>query len=180
MDLGCHGADRLAALMFSTGPGEPTVSIRVPAGDREAVARLVGAQRHPRPVCATGGVEAAEGTFRVTARRRDDVTFEAPAATDRRLRRACEPGLMLPAVRQDVRAQYTASALRRKATGSILMQGIVGVDGRVREVVLLRRADEDLDRISVEAFSQWVFRPGRYVGRPVPMIVTSEMTFTMR
>jgi TonB family protein len=37
-----------------------------------------------------------------------------------------------------------------------------------------------LDEAAVRAASQWRFEPGRRDGKPVPVLITVEMTFALR
>ena len=37
-----------------------------------------------------------------------------------------------------------------------------------------------LDQEAVKAAGQWRFRPGTWFGQPVPVLVTIEITFTLR
>ena len=55
-------------------------------------------------------------------------------------------------------------------------------DGSVGEVKVTRSLDPifGLDQEAIKAAKQWRFRPGMRQGSPVPVIITIELTFTLR
>ena len=59
----------------------------------------------------------------------------------------------------------------------------MGEGGFIRRLIAwYRRArvERDLDRQAQRALRQWRFEPGLRQGEPVPVLVTVEMTFTLR
>ena len=56
------------------------------------------------------------------------------------------------------------------------------VDGTVGDVKVTRSLDPifGLDQEAIKAAKQWRFRPGMRQGEPVPVIITIELTFTLR
>jgi periplasmic protein TonB len=91
-------------------------------------------------------------------------------------------GITLPVVVREVRPQYTADAMRAKVQGSVWLECIVMPDGSVGEVKVTRSLDPvfGLDQEAIRAAKQWRFRPGMRQGQPVPVIITIELTFTLR
>lgn len=91
-------------------------------------------------------------------------------------------GVTRPELIRDVKPAYTAAAMRARIEGVVLLECVVGVDGRVGVVKILRSADRasSLDDEAVKAARQWQFRPGRRDGVAVPVFVTIELTFSMR
>jgi protein TonB len=91
-------------------------------------------------------------------------------------------GITLPRVLREVKPQYTADAMRAKVQGTVLLECIVGTDGSVGEARVVRSLDAvfGLDQEAVKAARQWRFAPGMRQGQPVPVIVTIELTFTLR
>jgi TonB family protein len=55
-------------------------------------------------------------------------------------------------------------------------------DGTVGDVKVTRSLDSvfGLDQEAIKAARQWRFRPGMRMGEPVPVIITIELTFTLR
>jgi len=90
------------------------------------------------------------------------------------------PGIQPPKLLREVKPQYTARALQEKIQGEVHMECVVGIDGKTSDVKVIRPLDPDLDRAAVDAAKQWEFEPGRRQGKPVPVIVTVEMGFTLK
>jgi protein TonB len=84
-------------------------------------------------------------------------------------------------VRQ-VATQYTDAARRARVQGSVLVECVVNTDGTVGNVKVVRSLDSvyGLDEEAVKAATQWRFTPGTRMGEPVPVLVTLEMTFSLR
>ena len=91
-------------------------------------------------------------------------------------------GITLPTVMREVRPAYTADAMRAKVQGSVWLECIVMPDGSVGDVKVTRSLDPifGLDQEAIRAAKQWRFRPGMRQGEPVPVIITIELTFTLR
>ena len=91
-------------------------------------------------------------------------------------------GVTLPTVLREVKPAYTADAMRAKVQGSVWLECIVMPDGSVGEVKVTRSLDPifGLDQEAIKAAKMWKFRPGMRQGEPVPVIITIELTFTLR
>lgn len=91
-------------------------------------------------------------------------------------------GITLPSVVREVKPAYTADAMRAKVQGSVWLECIVMPDGSVGEVKVTRSLDPifGLDQEAIKAAKMWRFRPGMRQGAPVPVIITIELTFTLR
>jgi TonB family protein len=91
-------------------------------------------------------------------------------------------GVDIPRILSEVKPQYTADAMRAKIQGVVEMEAVVMPDGSVGEVHITRSLDRTfgLDQKAVEAVKQWRFVPGTRLGKPVPVLVTIELTFTLR
>jgi periplasmic protein TonB len=91
-------------------------------------------------------------------------------------------GVTLPTVVFEKRPQYTSDAMRAKVQGTVLLECVVNADGSVGEVNVVRSLDPTfgLDQEAIKAARQWRFRPGTRMGQPVPVLVTIELTFTLR
>jgi protein TonB len=91
-------------------------------------------------------------------------------------------GVTLPQVLREVKPAYTADAMRAKVQGSVWLECIVMPDGSVGEVKVTRSLDPifGLDQEAIKAAKMWRFRPGMRQGEPVPVIITIELTFTLR
>ena len=91
-------------------------------------------------------------------------------------------GITLPRVLREVKPAYTADAMRAKVQGSVWLECIVMPDGSVGDVKVTRSLDPifGLDQEAVKAARMWRFAPGMRLGEPVPVIITIELTFTLR
>jgi periplasmic protein TonB len=91
-------------------------------------------------------------------------------------------GVTLPIVVREIKPQYTAEAMRAKVQGTVLLECVVLPDGTVGPVEVVRSLDSSfgLDQEAVKAAKQWRFRPGMRQGEPVAVLVTIELTFTLR
>jgi periplasmic protein TonB len=91
-------------------------------------------------------------------------------------------GVELPRVLREVRPNYTADAMRAKVQGTVWVEAVVLPDGSVGEANVVRSLDSvfGLDQEALKAARQWRFVPGTRFGQPVPVLVTIELTFTLR
>ena len=91
-------------------------------------------------------------------------------------------GVINPRILREVKPQYTADAMRAKVQGTVLLECVVMADGSVGRVDVVRSLDSTfgLDQEAVKAAKQWRFQPGTRFGEPVAVLVTIELTFTLR
>jgi protein TonB len=91
-------------------------------------------------------------------------------------------GITIPRVVREIKPQYTAEAMRAKVQGLVWIECVVMPDGSVGDVKVIRSLDPvfGLDQEAVKAARQWRFMPGTRQGEPVPVIITIELTFTLR
>ena len=91
-------------------------------------------------------------------------------------------GVTLPRVLFEKKPAYTADAMRAKVQGTVLLECVVMPDGTVGQVDVVRSLDSTfgLDQEAIKAAKQWRFQPGMRFGEPVPVLVTIELTFTLR
>ena len=82
----------------------------------------------------------------------------------------------------EAKPRYTAEAMRAKVQGEVLVSAVVLPDGSVGDVEVLRSLDRifGLDAEAVKAAKQWRFIPGTRFGEPVAVLVTIELSFTLR
>lgn len=92
------------------------------------------------------------------------------------------PGITMPTVVHEMKPTYTREAMQQKIQGSVWLEIVVLANGNVGDVAVTRSLDKEfgLDNQAVAATRQWKFRPGRKSGKPVPVRVTIELTFTLR
>ncbi len=91
-------------------------------------------------------------------------------------------GVTLPSVVREVKPEYTDEAKAQKIQGSVSLRIVVLADGTVGDIQVTRSLDDKygLDRQAGRAATKWLFKPGTKDGKPVPVEVELEMTFTLR
>lgn len=91
-------------------------------------------------------------------------------------------GVSLPVVVKEVRATYPPTAKDGRIGGAVLLESVVRPDGSVGSVKVLKslNAKQGFDRAAVDAMKRWQFKPGLKDGKPVPVRITTELTFTSR
>jgi TonB family protein len=88
----------------------------------------------------------------------------------------------LPKLRREMKPAYTADAMRRKIQGVAMVEAIVEKDGTVGPLRLVRSVDSryGLDDEAVKCAKQWLFEPGTIEGEPARVLISIELTFTLR
>jgi TonB family protein len=96
--------------------------------------------------------------------------------------RAKDPGIVLPVVVKHPNPRYTEEAREKKIQGIVQLDAVVLEDGTVGEVTVTKSLDDTygLDQAAVAALKQWLFKPGQKDGKPVPVLVSVEMSFTLK
>lgn len=89
-------------------------------------------------------------------------------------------GVTPPALLKEVRPVYTIRALSERIQGSVILELVVTTDGEPSDIRVVQALDPDLDLEAAKAVRQWRFVPGRLNGRPVNVLVTVVLDFTMR
>jgi len=91
-------------------------------------------------------------------------------------------GVEIPQLIRQVKPSYTSEAMRAKVQGVVLLECVVQTDGGVGNCSVQKSLDSSfgLDQEAIKAARQWRFRPGTRMGEPVPVLVTIELTFTLR
>lgn len=84
-----------------------------------------------------------------------------------------------PAKVRHVPPVYPVIAQQARVEGVVIIEAIIGVDGRVRQARVLR-SKPLLDEAALEAVRQWIFTPTLLNGVPVPVIMTVTVNFTLR
>lgn len=87
-----------------------------------------------------------------------------------------------PRVSREVKPSYTREAMDRRIQGGVWLHVVIGADGVPGDIRVVRSLDPEhgLDQAAVDAARQWRFQPGTREGVPVPVIVTLELTFTLK
>jgi TonB family protein len=91
-------------------------------------------------------------------------------------------GVTMPRLLKEVKPDYTSDAMRAKVQGTVLIECVVNVAGAVEQAKVLRSLDPTfgLDEQALKAARLWRFSPGTRLGQPVAVLVTIELSFTLR
>jgi TonB family protein len=93
--------------------------------------------------------------------------------------RAGQEGASTPVLVREAKPTYTPEALRAKISGTVIIECVVQTSGTCDNVRVTKSLDPGLDREAINALQWWRFQPGQRLGKPVPVLVTIEMTFTL-
>ena len=80
---------------------------------------------------------------------------------------------------RDVPPVYPPVAQSARIQGIVILEAIIGPDGKVAEVKVLRSVAL-LDQAAVNAVRQWEYTPTLLNGVPVPVIMTVTVNFTLQ
>jgi protein TonB len=83
-----------------------------------------------------------------------------------------------PTKTTDVRPQYPPIAQSARVQGVVIIEAVIGPDGRVQDARVLRSIPL-LDQAALDAVKQWVFTPTLLNNVPVPVIMTVTVQFTL-
>lgn len=83
-----------------------------------------------------------------------------------------------PQKRRDVKPVYPAEGQVNRVQGIVIVEAVIGCDGSVTEVRVLR-GHPLLNDAALDAVRQWQYTPTLLNGVPVPVIMTMTVTFTL-
>ena len=91
------------------------------------------------------------------------------------------PGITQPTLVRHVPPQYTSEAMRQKIQGVVVLDAIVGIDGRIMAIRVARSLDRrfGLDQAALEAARQWRFTPARRIDVPIAVKVQLHLEFRL-
>ncbi len=75
--------------------------------------------------------------------------------------------------------EYSEEARKAKYSGSVLLQIIVDVEGKARDIKVVKSLGMGLDEKAIEAVQKWKFKPGMSGGKPVNTRATIEVNFRL-
>ncbi|HEY0283857.1 MAG TPA: M56 family metallopeptidase [Vicinamibacterales bacterium] len=106
----------------------------------------------------------------------------ASAAAQDSDREVHRPGgrITTPKLIREVKPHYPERAKQDKVQGEVVMECVVKADGTVGDTKVVRSLDPDLDQAALDAAAQWLFEPGTRDGKPVNVLVTIAIAFTLK
>ncbi len=147
----------------------PTVGVAVPVPDAEA----------PPEQTLASQEEIAQITPGVSQSTGDQQIVVAPPSEDE-LPKFGEYVYVeeLPEAITQVRPEYPDIARQANVDGTVLVQVLVGKDGKVKDTKVVKSVPM-LDAAAVAAVKQWVFKPALSNNKPVAVWVAVPMKFTL-
>jgi TonB family protein len=88
-------------------------------------------------------------------------------------------GVSPPRIRFKVEPEYSKEARAALLAGTVLLQVIVGTDGKARDFKVLRSIGLGLDENAIAAVSRWEFEPGTKGGQPVNVQAKIQVNFRL-
>jgi TonB family protein len=79
---------------------------------------------------------------------------------------------------KDVRPVYPPEAQSDRVQGVVILEAVIGPDGRVDRLAVLRSIPQ-LDHAAIDAVKEWEFTPTLLNGTPVPVIMTVTVNFSL-
>jgi TonB family protein len=138
-------------------------------------------------VCARGKATKVRSRYHVVVAEADGIDITSPpppAATllDPTAVQSCAEGVKAPELTREVKPTYTREAMEGKQQGLVYLEAVVQPEGSVGDLRVLvpLRPELGLSTNAVLALKQWRFTPATLGGRPVPVLVTVEMKFSLR
>ena len=107
---------------------------------------------------------------------KDQVAFQ-PKSDDAALRVGGE--IKAPKKIKDVRAVYPPIAREAGVTGVVIIEAKIGADGFIEDARVLKSIPL-LDEAALDAVKQWQFEPTLLNGRPVPVMMTTTVNFSLQ
>lgn len=88
-------------------------------------------------------------------------------------------GVMASKLISQARPSYPLTAKSYRQQGTVAMQAIIGRDGKIHDLYLVRPAGFGLDEEALRAVSKWVYRPTTLQGEPVDVETTINVNFQL-
>jgi len=89
-------------------------------------------------------------------------------------------GVTAPVLVAEAKPRYTAAAREARIQGTVTLECVILPDGSIGDVRVAKSLEPGLDQEAIKATRQWRFKPGTKDGKPVPVQVSIELTFSLR
>jgi TonB family protein len=204
-ELGLSLAKKISATLAASVPGfkvlvppSPQVLGSVPATDVEKLAKKSGAEIVVEGSFSFGdaGIGVSLSAYKVGKKRLLDLrngllayTAEIPRPVEEPMPtpsdtqtpyRAGQGGVDLPKCIRCPDPQYSEAARSKGLEGIVVLQLVVGTDGRVVHAKVIKAASADLADVAMAKVKEFRFKPAIGPnGKAVPVIVNYEITFRL-
>ncbi|HEX9111783.1 MAG TPA: energy transducer TonB [Terriglobales bacterium] len=88
-------------------------------------------------------------------------------------------GVSAPHAIYDPEPEYSEEARKAKYQGVVVLQVVIGADGRPRDIRVARTLGMGLDQKAIDAVRQWRFEPALRERQPVAVVVNIEVNFRL-
>jgi periplasmic protein TonB len=160
-------SNHVAARPELTQPSPLTELLPAPTGEE---AQLPFEDTGERSEPGKSGISRTDGTG----------DGEGPGCEGCNVVSATAPGVTPPVALESAAIPYPELARRARVEGVVFLEAIIGADGSVRDVRVLRGAHPLLDPAATEAVRRWRYRPARIGERPVAVYLNVVVTFSLR
>lgn len=89
-------------------------------------------------------------------------------------------GIRPPKTIRSSTPRYTREAMDAKVQGVVTLEILIGTDGKVTDVRVLRTASPLLNQPAIDAARRWEFTPTVVNGEPKPIVLMLELDFNLR
>jgi TonB family protein len=177
------------------GPGADSFGEFAPAGDAQhdlylALEQWVEKGAAPEKIIATKYVDEEDSTKGVKMTRPlcpypESAVYKGEGDTNDAANFECVAGplknndltMKLPRAVHTPEPKYSKSARARKIQGVVTVSLVIGADGRVFDVKVLKSLEPSLDANAVTAVKTWKFAPATRNGQPIAARMNIEMEF---
>ncbi|MGA2741450.1 MAG: TonB family protein [Bryobacteraceae bacterium] len=158
--------------------------------DAERLYQSAIAAKDPKPVEAAVIMEVYAQFLRAQGEEDQARDFETRAAAIQKANAGTLParpadvsrvggGVTAPSVVQKAEPEYSEDARVARLQGTIVVQVVIGTDGRAHDPRIVRGLGLGLDENAIEAINQWQFKPGRKDGEAVKVWATIEVNYRL-
>jgi TonB family protein len=89
-------------------------------------------------------------------------------------------GVSEPVLIKEIRPEYSEEARKARYEGTVVLDTVVQPDGTVKILRVIKAVGYGLDQKAIAAVLQWMFKPARMNGKPVPVGLNIEVNFNLR
>lgn len=159
----------------NTGDG-PTIPLEPPEKINPEVSR-VPPTVDERP----GPGEIPGGDFGDVTTTRVEVPPPPPPPPPAKPQEPLRPGgdIKFPVRTRNVNPVYSSIAQSARVQGIVIIEAVIGIDGRVKDARILRSIPL-LDASALDAVRQWEYTPTMLNGKPVPVVISITVNFTLQ
>jgi TonB family protein len=190
-DLYVAGAKDAKPDLIAQAFAPPTSPLNMRAAARLADPQALVPKEDPHPPGHSGAVKVTSAPDkRFTGRDVYMMAIQMPNLTsysgswlmwyaDRTARAAGLSPVAPPVPHRKVDPKYVAAAAADRVEGKVQLACVIGKDGRVSTVELVRGLDDRLNQTAEEALAKWEFEPATRQGEPVEVDVLVEIPFRL-